>query len=52
MIKFSPAVINLMLLQLACLRHEAVEAINTLRLVVCLPVSVSFWFLAWEEKKV
>ncbi len=40
-----------MQLLLECLWHEAVVAINTLRLVVFLPVSVSFWFLAREEEK-
>lgn len=39
-----------MLLLLKCLRHNAVEAINTLWLVVFIPVNVSFWFPVWEEK--
>lgn len=30
---------------------EAVVTINTLWLEVLLSVSVSFWFVAWEEKK-
>lgn len=38
------------LLLLECLWLDAAVAINTLRLVVLLPVSVSFWFLAWENK--
>lgn len=45
------AVINVMLLLLECLRHEAVVTINTLWLVVFLPVNVSFWFPAWEAKQ-
>lgn len=43
--------IKLMLLLLECLWHAAVVTINTLRLVVFLPVSVSFWFWVWEERK-
>lgn len=52
MSKLRLAVINLMLLLLECLWHEAVAAINTLWLAVFLPVNVSFWFLAWEETTV
>lgn len=50
MSKSRAAVINLMLLLFGCLRPDAVVAINTLWLVVFLPVSVSFWFPAWEKR--
>lgn len=47
-----PAVIYLMLLLLEYLWHETLVALNTLSLVVFLPVNVSFWFLVWEETTV